>query len=215
MNFVTAHDGFTLADLVSYDQKHNEANGERNRDGHSHNYSRNYGVEGPTDDASIRAMRQRQQLNMLATLLFSRGTPWLLAGDEFGNTQHGNNNAYAQDNESSWLDWNGDTFDTELLAKTRQLIGLRRNLRQLQLRDYAQSKPAIQSRMLCLIAGESHAQMERDAVAVIINGSDKTQSLRLPEPSNWDLLFTSAEETRIDGANIEVAALSIALAQGR
>ncbi len=105
VNFVTAHDGFTLNDLVSYNDKHNEANGEDNRDGHADNKSWNCGAEGPTDDASVRALRERQKRNLLATLLFSQGTPMIVAGDEFGRTQQGNNNAYCQDNEISWIDW--------------------------------------------------------------------------------------------------------------
>ena len=105
VNFVTAHDGFTLNDVVTYNDKHNEANGEDNRDGSSDNRSWNCGVEGPTDDPAINALRERQMRNMLATLLLSQGTPMLLAGDEFGRTQQGNNNAYCQDNEISWLDW--------------------------------------------------------------------------------------------------------------
>ena len=105
VNFITAHDGFTLNDLVSYNEKHNEANGEDNRDGNSDNQSWNHGAEGPTDDPEIIELRERQKRNMLATLLLSQGTPMLLAGDEFGRTQHGNNNAYCQDNEISWVDW--------------------------------------------------------------------------------------------------------------
>src|SRR5205814_4764366 len=99
VNFITAHDGFTLNDLVSYNDKHNDANGEGNKDGHSHNRSWNHGAEGPTDDAAIKGLRKRQMKNMLATLLLSQGTPMLLAGDEFARTQKGNNNAYCQDNE--------------------------------------------------------------------------------------------------------------------
>jgi glycogen operon protein len=105
VNFVTAHDGFTLNDLVSYNDKHNEANGEGNRDGSTHNLSFNHGVEGPTDDPAIRVVRERQKRNMLATVILSRGTPMVLAGDEFSHTQRGNNNAYCQDNEISWLGW--------------------------------------------------------------------------------------------------------------
>ncbi len=105
VNFITAHDGFTLNDLVSYNEKHNEANGENNQDGTSANYSWNCGVEGPTENPEIRALRERQKRNILATLLFSQGTPMLLAGDEFGRSQDGNNNAYCQDNEISWLGW--------------------------------------------------------------------------------------------------------------
>jgi isoamylase len=105
INFVTAHDGFTLHDTVSYERKHNYANGEGNRDGSNHNESRNWGVEGPSDEPAIVAIRERIKRNLLATLLFSHGTPMLLAGDEFGQTQRGNNNAYCQDNALSWLDW--------------------------------------------------------------------------------------------------------------
>jgi isoamylase len=105
VNFITAHDGFTLNDLVSYDSKRNEANGEENRDGNSDNHSWNHGTEGPTDDPDIVELRERQKRNFLGTLLFSQGTPMILAGDEFGRTQLGNNNAYCQDNEISWVDW--------------------------------------------------------------------------------------------------------------
>jgi len=107
VNFVTSHDGFTLNDLLSYNSKHNEANGEGNRDGNSNNLSYNYGVEGPADDGGIRALRERQKRNFLGSLLLSLGTPMLLAGDEFGRTQRGNNNAYCQDNEINWIDWQG------------------------------------------------------------------------------------------------------------
>jgi glycogen operon protein len=105
VNFVASHDGFTLRDIVSYVEKHNEANKENGNDGHSENYSTNWGVEGPTDDAEINAMRARISRAMLATLFLAQGTPMLLGGDEFGRTQLGNNNAYCQDNEISWLDW--------------------------------------------------------------------------------------------------------------
>jgi glycogen operon protein len=129
VNFVTAHDGFTLNDLVSYDDKHNEANGEENRDGHSHNISLNYGVEGPTQDPEIRSLRFRHMRNMLATLLLSRGTPMILAGDEFARTQQGNNNAYCQDNEISWLDWDGIDPDQRCLAEfTQKLLAIRKAL---------------------------------------------------------------------------------------
>ena len=105
INFITAHDGFTLRDLVSYHEKHNDANGEGNQDGESHNRSWNCGAEGPTDDPAVNELRARQQRNMLTTLLLSQGVPMILGGDEFGRTQHGNNNAYCQDNEISWYDW--------------------------------------------------------------------------------------------------------------
>ena len=127
INFVTAHDGFTLHDLVSYNDKHNEANGEQNRDGHSHNRSWNCGVEGPTDDADINELRERQKRNLVATLMLSQGVPMLLAGDEIGRTQNGNNNAYCQDNEISWVDWSMTPEKTQLLGFVRKLIALRRS----------------------------------------------------------------------------------------
>jgi len=127
INFVTAHDGFTLADLVSYNDKHNEANGEGNRDGTDHNISWNHGVEGPTDDVKIAELRERQQRNFLATLLLSQGVPMICGGDEIGRTQQGNNNAYCQDNDISWHDWQLDRRRKTLLAFTRFMIRLRRH----------------------------------------------------------------------------------------
>jgi len=124
INFVTAHDGFTLADLVSYNDKHNEANGEGGNDGDSHNLSWNCGAEGPTDDPEVLALRRRQQRNLLATLLLSQGTPMLSGGDEIGRTQGGNNNAYCQDNAISWYDWDLDDERKALLAFTRRVISI-------------------------------------------------------------------------------------------
>ncbi len=129
VNFLTAHDGFTLNDLVSYNAKHNEANGEENRDGHSDNLSSNYGAEGRTNDSAITSVRFRQMRNLLATLLLSRGTPMLVAGDEFARTQNGNNNAYCQDNEISWIDWGGINQPAASLGQfTQRVIALRRAL---------------------------------------------------------------------------------------
>ena len=125
INFITAHDGFTLNDVVTYNQKHNEANEENNQDGTSDNHSWNCGVEGPTDDPEINALRGRQIRNMLATLLLSQGTPMMLAGDEFARTQHGNNNAYCQDNEIGWLDWNLREQNDELVRFVRKLTAMR------------------------------------------------------------------------------------------
>jgi glycogen operon protein len=127
VNFVTAHDGFTLNDWASYNEKHNEANGEDGKDGSSDNRSWNCGAEGPTEDKAILALRERQKRNMLATLLLSQGTPMLLAGDEFGRTQNGNNNAYCQDSDISWVDWNFSDDAKDLLKYTTRLIELRRN----------------------------------------------------------------------------------------
>ncbi|MGN6634545.1 MAG: glycogen debranching protein GlgX, partial [Oryzihumus sp.] len=127
INFVTAHDGFTLRDLVSYNEKHNEANGEGNNDGESHNRSWNCGVEGETDDAEVNALRAQQQRNFLATLLLSQGVPMIAHGDEVGRTQHGNNNAYCQDSELAWIDWDLDAERTDLLAFTSRLVQLRKD----------------------------------------------------------------------------------------
>jgi isoamylase len=126
INFIAAHDGFTLHDVVTYNDRHNEANGENNEDGHSHNLSANYGVEGPTDDPAILEIRERQKRNFLATLFFSQGVSMLCAGDEMGRTQQGNNNAYAQDNELSWLDWELDDARTTQLEFTRCVIELQK-----------------------------------------------------------------------------------------
>jgi isoamylase len=125
VNFVTAHDGFTLNDLVTYNDKHNEANGEDGKDGSNDNHSWNCGVEGPTQDPVVNALRERQIRNMLATLLLSQGTPMMLAGDEFGRTQQGNNNAYCQDNEISWLNWDVAEKGQSLVRFVKRLCALR------------------------------------------------------------------------------------------
>jgi len=140
INFVTAHDGFTLQDVVSYNQKHNEANGEDNRDGTDNNRSWDCGVEGPTDDAAINALRARQKRNFLATLLLSQGVPMLLAGDELGRTQQGNNNAYCQDNEISWVNWDRLGEKKELVAFVRRLIALRQNHPVFRRRNFFQGR---------------------------------------------------------------------------
>ncbi len=124
VNFITAHDGFTLEDLVSYNKKHNEANGEENRDGEDHNRSWNCGLEGPTEDGQVLSLRKRQKRNFLATLMLSQGIPMLLGGDELGRTQKGNNNSYCQDNEISWFDW--ERVDDALISFTKNLIFFRR-----------------------------------------------------------------------------------------
>ncbi|MBI2763411.1 MAG: glycogen debranching protein GlgX [Chloroflexi bacterium] len=139
VNFVTAHDGFTLADLVAYDDKHNEANGEGNRDGERDNRSWNHGAEGPTDDPHIRSARMRDQRNILATLFLSQGVPMLLGGDEIGRTQRGNNNGYAQDNEISWFDW--EHADLDLLDFVRRLIAFRREHPAFRRRRWFQDRP--------------------------------------------------------------------------
>ena len=141
INFVTAHDGFTLHDLVSYNEKHNEANGEENRDGHDHNLSWNCGAEGPTDDPAVRGLRERQKRNLLATLLLSQGVPMLAAGDERGRTQGGNNNAYCQDNATSWVDWTPGDATAALTEFVRRMIAIRRAHPVFRRRDFFQGRP--------------------------------------------------------------------------
>jgi isoamylase len=169
INFVTAHDGFTLHDLVSYNDKHNESNLEDNRDGHNHNLSWNCGVEGPTDDPAINALRARQKRNLLATLLLSQGVPMLLAGDEIGRTQGGNNNAYCQDNATSWLDWNIDADRSRLLDFVRRLVHLRRTHPVFRRRHFFQGRP--------LHGGEA-----KDIVWLKPDGAEMT-------PDEWDQNF--------------------------
>jgi isoamylase len=140
INFVTAHDGFTLADLVSYNEKHNEANGEDNRDGENNNLSWNCGEEGPTESADVKALRSRQIRNFLATLLLSQGVPMISHGDEMGRTQKGNNNAYCQDNDLSWIDWNLDDERKALVELTAELIHFRRAQPALRRRKYFQGR---------------------------------------------------------------------------
>ncbi|WP_405402503.1 glycogen debranching protein GlgX [Paracoccus sp. Ld10] len=139
VNFVAAHDGFTLMDTVSFNDKHNDANGEDNRDGHNHNLSDNMGVEGPTDDPAIRAARDRRRRNLIATLMLSQGTPMLLAGDELGNSQGGNNNAYAQDSPIGWVDWDG--ADPAFLGFVRRVIAFRRAHPILRQKRFLHSQP--------------------------------------------------------------------------
>jgi len=161
INFVTAHDGFTLQDLVSYNDKHNQANGEDNRDGHNENLSWNCGVEGPTDDPEIRKLRERQKRNFLATLLLSQGVPMLLAGDERGRTQQGNNNAYCQDSELTWIDWTPSPERESLAEFTRLLIALRRSHRVFRRRDFFAGQPL-------------HGREARDIHWLKPDGSDMT-----------------------------------------
>jgi isoamylase len=140
INFVTAHDGFTLHDLVTYERKHNEANLENNRDGHNENHSSNWGVEGETDDPEIIELRERQKRNFMATLLFSQGIPMIYGGDEIGRTQRGNNNAYAQDNEIGWFDWSLDERRRTMLEFTRRLVEIRRGHPNLHRRKFFQDR---------------------------------------------------------------------------
>ena len=221
VNFVACHDGFTLADAVSYEKRHNLANGEKNRDGQVHNFSSNYGVEGPSDDPEINRTRRQQRLNMLATLMFSQGTPMILGGDEFGNSQGGNNNAYAQDNETGWVDWSGLEEDPGFMHAVRDLLRLRRDIPLLRQARYVHGRIPTDggwcditwlhpdgrpmrpqdwnsSRRLALVFSTHPEQKDAspvtDAVAVLFNASDSLVEFALPHelPGNLELKFSSA-----------------------
>ena len=224
INLVTAHDGFTLADVVSYEQRHNQANGEENRDGHAHNFSCNNGVEGPSDDPAVRQIRRRQRLNMLATLLFSQGTPMILGGDEFGNSQGGNNNAYAQDNQTGWVDWTGLEEDPGFTQSVRELLRLRGDIPLLRQARYIHGRmptdggwcdigwlhpdgrPMLDSdwnsnRQLALVFSTHEDQRDDspvvDAVAILFNASRKDVEFTLPYdlPPVQEARFSSAPGT--------------------
>lgn len=178
INFITAHDGFTLTDLVSYNEKHNEANGESNRDGASDNRSWNCGAEGPTDDADVRRLRDRQKRNFLATLLLSQGVPMVLGGDEIGRTHKGNNNAYCQDSDISWYDWEGT--EKELLVFCQQLIRYRKAHPALRRRGWFQGHPIHGSELKDIawftregaqMAEEDWGQGSAKSLGVFLNGA--------------------------------------------
>ena len=207
INFVTAHDGFTLRDLVSYDRKHNHANGEDNRDGTDDNRSWNCGTEGPTDDPEIIALRRRQQRNFLATLLLSQGVPMLLGGDEIGRTQQGNNNAYCQDNDISWYDW--ETTDSELLDFCRQLIAFRHRHPVFRRRRWFQGRE-IHGAEVTDIAWFTHEGVQMDeenwgegfakSLGIFLNGSAIPNPYPKGEPvtdDNFYLIFNAHYE-RLD-----------------
>jgi isoamylase len=205
VNFVTAHDGFTLRDLVSYNSKHNEANGEGNRDGSDDNRSWNCGAEGDTDDPGILALRARQQRNFLATLLLSQGVTMLLAGDEIGRTQHGNNNAYCQDNEISWLDW--EHVNESLLEFTQRLIALRREHPVLRRRHWFQGRPIRGTIDLGWVKPDGTEMTDEDwedgpanAVGVFLNGEAMTDRDRRGQRLTDDsfLLLFNAQAGDID-----------------
>lgn len=201
INFVTAHDGFTLHDLVSYNEKHNEANGEGNRDGESHNRSWNCGVEGPTSDPKINMLRDRQKRNFLATLFLSQGVPMLLGGDERGRTQRGNNNAYCQDNEITWFDWTHS--DKALLEFTRGLIQLRKQHPLFRRRDWFQGRPIYGSDIFDIkwFTPEGEEMSEEDwrvgyakSLGVFLNGAAMESADRRGKPvvdDSFYLLFNA------------------------
>ena len=237
VNFISSHDGFTLADVVSYEHRHNEANGEDNRDGHAHNYSSNYGVEGATDEPEINNLRRRQRLNMLTTLLVSQGTPLILGGDEFGNSQHGNNNAYAQDNEIGWIDWSGLTQDPDFTDQVRKLIRLRRDTPLLHLCRYVHGRVDTDDGSIAIswlnVAGEKIEDQEwsvlrmknillrskdvagnKSAAAILINGVDSLARYKLPATGgtdDWHLVFSSTDAALLRNQTASVPGNSIAI----
>jgi glycogen operon protein len=220
INYVVSHDGFTLSDLTMYSRKHNQANRENNTDGSDINNSANFGVEGPSDDTAICASRERAALNMLGTLLLSLGTPMLEAGDEFGNTQQGNNNPYCQDNDISWLQWDwlaqGESgAQTRRLQSVAQLISIRKSLDLYHHEDFFTRLTQLglfkQSSRVQWFLPDGTTPMERDwfdseiraftmrltandevNVLIVINGDADTQQFRLPTDSDWRYLWTSA-----------------------
>jgi glycogen operon protein len=240
VNFAAAHDGFTLADVTAYEQRHNEANGEENRDGHHSNYSDNFGVEGPSDDPAIMDLRRRRIRNMLATVLVSQGTPMILAGDEGGNSQQGNNNAYCQDNETTWLDWEGMdeglmTFTAAMsafrhahptLRQSRFLHGARRSdgSRDVIWRGFDGNElnwrdPGLSS--LCLLLRGSAESVVGDAsddmLLLAFNREDTTLPLHLPDigPRVWergiDTSTDAQEPVVIAEDTVDVPAMSLSV----
>jgi len=209
VNFITAHDGFTLRDLVTYDQKHNFANGEDNRDGSTDNRSWNCGIEGETEDETINTLRRRQMRNLMATLLLAQGVPMITAGDEFGRSQKGNNNAYSQDNEISWLDWNLRDWQQEQLRFTRRLLAIRKHHPGLRRDAFPICEPTagapVPELMWFDITGEplpvsAWQEADRTAVAAYFSGtvpdSDKTAEQAEQTPS-FLLLINGGEEEAI------------------
>jgi isoamylase len=206
INFITAHDGFSLRDLVSYNEKHNEANGEDNRDGTDHNLSWNCGAEGPTDDAGIHALRERQMRNFMATLMFSQGVPMITAGDEIGRTQGGNNNAYCQDNEVSWVDWSLAPHKEALLAFARRVIRLRREHPVFRRRQFFQGRSIRGSDVKDIMwLKPDGAEMTEDewqheharALGVLLNGEGIIETDERGQPvtdGNFLLLFNASHE---------------------
>jgi len=198
INYITSHDGFTLTDLVSYENRHNKANGEGNRDGHRHNFSCNHGQEGPSADPVINQLRRRQRLNLLASLFLSRGTPMLLAGDEFGNSQAGNNNSYAQDNETGWVDWTGLQNDPEFISQVRELARLRRELPSLQSRAGINYFTPDGQRLNDHHWPDGQALMmvlnDEQITAVMFNASEQDMTFSLPQlarEGSWKQAFGS------------------------
>jgi isoamylase len=216
INFATAHDGYTLRDLVSYEQKHNEANGEDNRDGHNDNISRNWGVEGDTDDEKILNSRYRAMKNFLATMAFSQGVPMLSHGDEVARTQRGNNNAYAQDNEVSWVDWNLDWRQQELLDYTKRILAIRQAHPVLRRRHFFRGAPIDESGLKDVawlradgseLTDEDWRNGDATSLGMLINGSatDEVNDRGHPVRDDTLLLILSNDP---DSVSFRLPALS-------
>jgi isoamylase len=219
INFITAHDGFTLHDLVSYNAKHNEANHEENRDGADNNRSWNCGVEGPSEDASVSNLRDIQKKNLLATLFFSRGVPMLLAGDELGRTQQGNNNAYCHDSELSWVEWGLDAGGRQLLDFTARVIGLRKAFEAFRKRNYSED-------ILWLTPqGSEMTQadwklpfarclgMRAGAVLLLLNAHDGEIDFALPEGA-WNLQLDTSSGDGVFERTYPLKSRSLVLLSG-
>lgn len=214
INFITAHDGFTLRDLVSYNHKHNHANGEDNRDGHHHNFSDNHGAEGASDSPDILAARNATQRSLLAALLLSSGTPMLLAGDEFGNSQHGNNNAYCQDNPIAWLDW--DNADDSLIAYTANLIALRKRMPLLKENRWWTEHDVrwltADGRPMHLAdwhnrEGKALQILIQNTFLILINGKRHAQTFALPSGQWQDCLHPAQHRHTLHTAHMDVRIL--------
>ena len=227
INFVTAHDGFTLRDLVTYESKHNEANGENNRDGHEPNHSRNWGIEGPTDDPAIAGRRRAVQRSLMATLLLSQGVPMILGGDELGRTQGGNNNAYCQDNEVSWYDW--DNSDHAFLEQVRSLIAFRRTHPLLSQRRFLDGEGSATARWWHASGRElgssdwanPHERVfgllltasdESDSLFLAVNPTEHPCTFSMPLPttaSTWRVAEPFQDLCRVEGGILYLDALSV------
>ncbi|MBC7927312.1 MAG: glycogen debranching protein GlgX [Bryobacteraceae bacterium] len=193
INFITAHDGFTLNDLVSYTDKHNEANGENNADGANDNNSWNHGVEGPTDDPAIQELRERQKRNLLATMLISQGVPMICGGDEIGRTQKGNNNAYCQDNEISWYDWNLNAPEKELLYFTQFVVNLRKDHPNLRRQKFFQGRRIDPHQAVAQDVGGRHV---RDISWIRPDGGEMTEE-------EWNLGWVRSLGFELSGKTLD------------
>jgi glycogen operon protein len=214
VNFVSAHDGFTVADLTAYNEKHNEANGEDNNDGETDNRSWNCGAEGDTDDPEVLELRERQRRNLLGTLLLSAGVPMILGGDELGRTQRGNNNAYCQDNELSWYDWSA--VDEHLLAFTKTALALRRDNPALRPTDYLRTDEGLKQMAMYAPDGSPMEDWQNsvnalavaldgreiedgdgnstpDRLLLLLNAHHEPVEFRVAPRGPWDVVLTSGE----------------------